>query len=567
MIRFPNPGTNVDEFIRTFKVLYEHLKDFDTFTIDDMKSAMATEFLAASVGNIGEKALQLSTKEDRSRDQLYNNAKMYAELYRSLGWISSTPEKALEFSFTHLGEYLVTAQLDSRIIFEECLFGMNYPNEVLSVKGEEITRPYASIIIFASKMDGYITRDEMIIGPMSTSDNDADLLDKKIEWVLQCRHSLTTQKELESLADRLSNNGGSKSGIQVNTLHNYTRFPIATLTGFGYFEKVSSKDISFKIGEKVILKLTPKGLEKAQMLSDSLDIRLDSFKQCSEEERDALIRLGFFGMLGRSHFDLVPVMDIVEKDSQLMGVDPINVLFSPYQTLSSRVVDAALGLEKISASKQKVAFDVQSLNATNYSKTCVELIANDNEYSFVTQQNSMRDFIVDLLDQGYCQEDIVQKLFSFLADKTKEDFYQAIAELFTISGLPCRASRNGINYERWDALIEDDQYTIPIEIKSPREEKCISIKAIRQAAENKVVMLSRKSYITDKETVTLSVGFYPPNERAEVESLIDNISQTFGINIGVLDTRTLIVLAVNAICNNEIINRDSYRLSRGVLFE
>lgn len=567
MIRFPNPGTNVDEFIRTFKVLYEHLKDFHTFSLDDMKSAMATMYLAASVGNIGEKALQLSDKKDRSRDQLYNNAKMYAELYRTLGWISSTPEKALEFSFTHLGEYVATAELDSRIIFEECLFGINYPNEVLSVKGEEVTRPYASIILFASKMGGYITRDEMIIGPMCTSDNNAVVLNEKIEWVLQCRRTLSTQKQLELLADRLSNNGGSKSGIQVNTLHNYTRFPIATLTGFGYFEKVSSKKIPFKIGEKVILKLTKKGVEKAKMLSESTDVRLDTVKQYSGEKLHALIRIGFYSMLGRSHFDLTPVLNTLENDSHLLNIETTKVQFSPYQTLPANIVDDALGLKKIESTKQKTVYDVQSITTSSYRRSCIELVNNEDDVLYSPQQNTIRDFITDSIDQGMLQGAIVEQIFTYLADKTKEEFYSAIAELFTIAGLPCRASRNGINYERWDALIEDDQFTIPIEIKSPREEKCISIKAIRQAAENKIVMLSRKSYSTDKETVTLSVGFYPPNERAEVESLIDNIHQTFGINIGVLDTKTLIAIAVNAICNNEIINRDSFRLSRGVLFE
>lgn len=99
---------------------------------------------------------------------------------------------------------------------------------------------------------------------------------------------------------------------------------------------------------------------------------------------------------------------------------------------------------------------------------------------------------------------------------TQPVFYPLIADLFCILGFNCTATRAGINYERWDAIAIDDDFTIPIEIKSPSEEEYISIKAVRQALENKIILLSRKTYNTDWDTVSLAVGYHMLHDRAEV---------------------------------------------------
>lgn len=52
-----------------------------------------------------------------------------------------------------------------------------------------------------------------------------------------------------------------------------------------------------------------------------------------------------------------------------------------------------------------------------------------------------------------------------------------------------------------------------VEIKSPTEEMHISVKAIRQALENKIILLSRKTYITTNKCSTYAVGYFPPNDR------------------------------------------------------
>lgn len=94
---------------------------------------------------------------------------------------------------------------------------------------------------------------------------------------------------------------------------------------------------------------------------------------------------------------------------------------------------------------------------------------------------------------------------------------------------------------------------IPIEIKSPTEKLFISIKAVRQALENKVILLSRKSHTTDWKTATLAVGYNPPNDRAEVSRLIEDIKKTFGVKVGIIDFNSLLRISI-ALVRGEIGN-------------
>lgn len=114
-------------------------------------------------------------------------------------------------------------------------------------------------------------------------------------------------------------------------------------------------------------------------------------------------------------------------------------------------------------------------------------------------------------------------------------------------------------------MIRDSKRSIPIEIKSPTEEMHISVKAIRQALENKIILLSRKTYITTNECSTYAVGYFPPNDRAEVSDLIENIKKTFGYSIAVFDIGSLIKVSVNIILFNKGIDLEKLYGLEGII--
>lgn len=153
-------------------------------------------------------------------------------------------------------------------------------------------------------------------------------------------------------------------------------------------------------------------------------------------------------------------------------------------------------------------------------------------------------------------EDYIQQTLDF--SPTKGEFLkvskQALElmnfEFYDIIGLILKhigfknalVSRGGDVNNRMDAIIIDDENSIPIEIKSPGESKEINIKSIRQACENKVIILSRKFYQTTNDTTSLAIAFQYPPERSDVYELIVDIKNAYNFNIGIIDIDDLLSL-------------------------
>ena len=148
---------------------------------------------------------------------------------------------------------------------------------------------------------------------------------------------------------------------------------------------------------------------------------------------------------------------------------------------------------------------------------------------------------------------------------TQTQFYPLISGLFRLLGFESENSRAGVNYQRWDGWVNLDGTVAPVEIKSPTEEMYLSTKAVRQALENKVVLLARGGLETTEEATTLIVGYQIPNERGEMSSLIDDVFEAFDIRIGVIDLPTLALLAIRAVTEKVTVQADQLRTLRGFL--
>ena len=554
MIRFPNPGSDIASFIRIYKTLHTHLKEKSWFTLDDMSATLTSSNLAASSGHVGEKALALSTRKDRSRDPLYNQSKMYAELFRTLGWIvSDDPNAALRFRFTLLGDHAAIAHADPKAIFEESILGINYPNQILAIKGTEASRVFSTILRVASRLDGYICRDEIILGVLNHDDDETN-----VEYVVNTIRKM--RKSIRHLAIAMENMSDEK-GIQINTMRNYTRFPLAVMTYCDWLERESTKRFYPDGYPTIMYKQTPYGLKRANEIEQAVDFRLSDYERSPSEKQNAMIRLGFYTMLQRANFDISPAIAQIANDHRLLRkeVDGKDVVFSPYQTVRPEVADDALGHTRgqpsVINTENKVASPTipYSLDPIGQQTTVIRLPQLAGGDIITSTSSEIESRIVELNREGYPDLRIADTLFSEYITTNKDVFYPLVTDLFTLIGFDCQVSRTGINYERWDAIAIDSAKSVPIEIKSPTEELYISIKAIRQALENKIVLLSRKSYSTDWETVSLAVGYNPPNERAEVSRLIADIKNAFGIKIGVIDFHSLLMLVPRHVnlCTND----------------
>lgn len=568
MIRFPNPGSDIPSFIRIFQTLYTYLSEKSWFGLDDMSATLTSMSLAASSGHVGEQALALSTRADRSRDPLYNQSKMYAELFRTLGWmVSDDPDRALRFRFTLLGDHAAVADVDPKAIFEESVLGINYPNRIIAIKGTEASRVFSAILRLAARLDGFICRDEIILGVLNHDDAN-ETLDYIVSMVKKMRESA------RHLAIAITNMS-EDIGIQINTMQNYTRFPIAVLTYCGWFERITTKRFYPDGRPTVMFKLTDYGRQRADELEAAYDVRISGYEAQGSEKQKALIRMGFFTMLQRANFDISPAIAQIASDKRILRreIADKSVLFSPYQTIRPETADAALGIttEKyLTTDAMKVAEStapIYDLAKTEQQMTTILLKQNISNRATIPMDGSeIERKIATLIRHGDSDATIASYLFQEYRSATKEVFYPLVADLFTILGFKCHASRAGINYERWDAIAVDDNYSIPIEIKSPTEELFLSVKAVRQALENKIILLSRKSYTTDWDTVTLAVGYNPPNDRAEVSRLITDIWNTFNIRIGIIDFHSLLKLASASLRSVESYFVNEIRNMEGLIY-
>ncbi|MDH0899011.1 hypothetical protein N5C12_06560 [Comamonas aquatica] len=482
---------------------------------------------------------------------------MYAELFRTLGWIQSTTSR-LTYAFSLLGDHVAVAHNPAPLL-RECLIGIAYPNEVLGVQSEQTVRVIGGILLVMDTL-GSISRDEMMAGPMSISDDTN--LSEFDRMVLQLKRCRTEPGEL----DKWINFIAAERKISRNpTMENYTRFPMAAFPWSGW---------GIKKGRGVI-NITDEGRAMAAKLRAAPDMRLLNFNGLPDDAKPAFIRWTFYTMLERAGFNIEQVRPQVDAAVQLLNSYGLpssrNVFFSPFQQLSRETIAKwapELIPKAVSNADQEAERIVESVSdggavAKNRSALIFEL--SEHISGAADQASELRKEIGHALGEASSVEDAINVLFAAYSTANKDVFYPLVANLFCILGFDCRVSRSGQNYERADAIILDTHRSIPIEIKSPGEETEISVKGVRQALENKVVLLSRKSYPTDRETTSLVVGFNPPNDRSEVHELVEDIRKAFDVRVGVIDFRSLLSLAVYAIYSGKQISFRDFHLLQGAI--
>ena len=155
MLRFPNPGSTIQNFVAVYRAAHARLHD-KVVTLDELIKAIVEANLATSSGFMGQAAIYRSTLADRSRDPLYNQAKMYAELFRSLGWLHPTEHASLNFTFTLLGDQVVAADRYWLPLFCESILGVVFPSRILEIKGSFDLRPFAFILRSMRRLGGTI---------------------------------------------------------------------------------------------------------------------------------------------------------------------------------------------------------------------------------------------------------------------------------------------------------------------------------------------------------------------------------------------------------------------------
>lgn len=567
MIRFRNPGTSYLTQIQVLKLLYNALGKQEYFTLDDMLIVLTKGKLMTAYGYAGEEAIKLSNTEQESMNSVKMNAKMYAEVFRMLGWVSPyNSNSSYPLVFTYIGIHIALSDGDCSQLYEQCVLGINNPNQLTDrMSYVEKVRFFKCVLRTFIDLGGIMYKHELCLGPMSVNDLDEDNYVKMIAYIKSIRgRKERLVSEFEKLCKSLN--------MKHDPVDNCTRLPIALLKSCNLVESVS--DTTLYGSSMSCLRITVHGIQLYNELKNMYDLRLDEFLSYDEEQRAALIRLGVYGMLERSGYDISTVIPIIEDDKMRCAsiLNGKELLFSPYQTLRAQIVDKALGIKRHTDSQSELSiktfeslvserhssFNIQELDLNVPDRVISERLVSNEDLEFLK--------VVDKLKAlGLKSNKIVDSLFDYYRSATQTLFYPLVATLFKIIGFDCSFSRPGDNGARWDAIIEDHSRSIPIEIKSPTEESHLSVKAIRQALENKIILLSRKTFNTLPDVCSLAVGYYMPNERAEVNNLILDIKLTYGYKIGVIDLHSLLSMAISVLIDGIGIDKERIYSLEGLI--
>lgn len=558
MIRFRNPISDMNVLIENFKKMYVDFSNMDYFDLDNIAEFFAREQLASSSGYIGDEALRRSYLiKDDSRKSMKMQAKSYAELFRFLGWITSG-KKALNFNFTYLGLHVAVSGSGSKSLFEQCLLGVEYPNHILNVKFPDQNKPFVNILLFADELGGKIHRDEILLGAMNLLDGYSQNEKKsKISYLKKIRATKNMEvlnEEIEKLAD--------SNDMQANSVRNLTRFVISALEFTGWFEK---KNLKLYGKSSPFLILTEKGKKVVEQINNSVVLK-GATLDINSPETKTLSELALLCMFRRANFDVDE--EIQKYDSELKRIlateGKKDIIFSPYQFFSGSQLEIVLPNNALQTGTEHRTIEVDTnINILSVkSEAFVE--AKKSKMSKNEQMNKM--LLKRIANENGDLNKAISTFMNDIVNMKQTEFYPLVADLIGyIFNRPAFAPSAGNNNMRYDVMIPDDNYSIPVEVKSPTEEEMLSVKAIRQATENKVLLLARKPYKTSFEVSSFACGYKLPNDRSDVYKLIEELYDTYKINIAILDMNTLIKASFYCAQNKTYYDVSEFIGKRGVI--
>ena len=450
MIRFRNPGTQYSTQIQVMKLLYKELGHQSYFTLDDMAVVIAKANLMTAYGYAGDNAIKLSNTEQESLNSAKMNAKMYAEVFRMLGWVTPYDiSKSYPLAFTYIGIHVALSMDDCSKLYEQCVLGINTPNQLSeNMSYDEHIRFFKCALRTLIDLGGIMYKHELCLGPMSINDENEVEYTNMIQYIKGIRGDVNRlNNEFSKLANSL--------GMKETPVDNCTRLPIGFMKNCNWIESIKDKSLYGR--SMTCFKITDHGRAVYNEIKNMYDLRYDEYAKYNDDIKAALIRLGIYGMLSRSGYDLSSIKEIMQDDKEkcngiLCGKD---LLFSPCQTIRRNLIELSLGInldgdsESVNSIKafcstvqeRQEAFYVQKLDINIPDFVDLNRLTTKDDVAFLSKVN-------DLKELRLTNTEIVNCLFDYYKDATQAVFYPLIATLFKIMGFDCRFSRPGDNGAR-----------------------------------------------------------------------------------------------------------------------
>lgn len=284
------------------------------------------------------------------------------------------------------------------------------------------------------------------------------------------------EEEIQKLSDA--------NGMQKNSVRNLTRFVISALEYSGWFEK---KKLKIYGKSAPFLLLTQKGNEIISKIENSYNLKGEDIDH-EQEQNLHLADIALLCMLKRANFDvdesLNEYTEGLEYIKKISGKS--DVLFSPYQFFSGEELELILPQYILEEGTEHRDVEIASdLSIHSFkSEVIVESKKSDLSKNEIINRKLQKRITGAGGNINKATHDFVVEVLTM----KQSDFYPLIADLlgfiFNREAFAPSADNNNMRY---DVMVPDEKYSIPVEVKSPTEEEMLSVKAIRQALENAVV--------------------------------------------------------------------------------
>lgn len=564
IVTLRNAGSDIGNLLETLKALYKTYSVLP-FTLDDSVNVAVDKGLMSSKGRKGADARARSYNENVSLDSMPMQFKAYAEMFRLLGWLrSESNQKRTTYRVTFMGMLLATGD-HPKPLAEQCFLGIDLPNDVVDRDCENKVRLLWCYLRTMQALDAKGVKNEfiMLCHAIGDDENESEFEERlaELKTIRELKGSAAIRKRaLAGAVERLAASAKPKR-VQANTLGNSTRFTLSALKAFGWTNPAPAD----KIYKSDVYQLSDAALKLVGGYAKFYRPKCREVMAMAPTVREHLAKVGLVQLLKRAGYDTTKLEHHIDYEaaakclaSELALDVDMPVLFSPYQALSPdelvRIFGNTIESTEVPDNENTTQGGIVSASPPQDSSvriTSVISLVDSTAQEEVRSQSTLINRINTVYQDTNSVEETVKRVFDEYATANLDMFYPTVVEAFCILGLDCILERPGQNGIRWDAVCRDPERSIPIEIKSPGEEETISVKAIRQALENRIVLTARKTYATKLEVSSFVVGYKYPNERAEVHELVSHVNNAFGIKLALFSFEALLRLVIKKIIFNK----------------
>lgn len=141
---------------------------------------------------------------------------------------------------------------------------------------------------------------------------------------------------------------------------------------------------------------------------------------------------------------------------------------------------------------------------------------------------------------------ILEKFHSKVMKLKKDEFYPLVRNLLRQIYLKAKVGKSGDTQWRYDAIVLEP-FIMPVEIKSPTEDKSINPNAIRQAIENSITIEARHNLV--KKAMSSVIAVMYSNKRSDAEDMLKDANELHNIKILLISVVVLSYLSLKNLEN------------------